>query len=64
MGGRYILIDEMPKGCAETTGANRQQGCRRPAFTRIFSVSPSRNFAGRRAARSRCASRRCGSSGS
>ncbi len=29
--GWCILIDELPKGFAETTGANRQQECRRRA---------------------------------
>jgi hypothetical protein len=55
-----ILIDELPKGCAETTGANWQQGYRRPAFTFTFSIFPSRNFTGRCTARTRCASRALG----
>jgi hypothetical protein len=52
-----ILIDELPKGCAETAGANWQQGYRQPAFTFTFSIFPSRNFAGRCTALTRCASR-------
>src|SRR5712671_5058109 len=52
--GRMVyILDELPKGLAETARANWQQGCRRPAFTHVFFHH---NFTGRRAAHSRWAS--------
>jgi hypothetical protein len=41
---RCILLNELLKGFAEATGAQWQQGCRRPVFTKIFSVSRSRKL--------------------